>query len=189
MGNREALLGAAKKCLFEKGFDRTTVRDLASAAGVSMAAIGYHFGSKEALLNEALFDMLGSGDAIGRSVAAAGEADAEDSFRALWAGLIESFSHNRTFWLANLEAVMRGLRDPELGVQLNEGQRQGRSGMAALVTRTPEDDLPDSTVRTVGAVQMALIAGMMIHALSDPDTVPDVDEFLAGLRELGRHAG
>ncbi|MGC2657956.1 MAG: helix-turn-helix domain-containing protein, partial [Bryobacteraceae bacterium] len=54
MGNRDALLLAAKSCLLEKGYLRTTARDIASSAGVSLAAIGYHFSSKEALLTEAL---------------------------------------------------------------------------------------------------------------------------------------
>jgi AcrR family transcriptional regulator len=46
MGNREELIAGAKRCLIEKGFARTTARDIASASGVSLAAIGYHFGSK-----------------------------------------------------------------------------------------------------------------------------------------------
>jgi hypothetical protein len=50
ISNRDALLLAAKKCLWEKGYNRTTARDIASAAGVSLAAIGYHFSSKETLL-------------------------------------------------------------------------------------------------------------------------------------------
>ena len=52
MNNREALLVAAKQCLLEKGYARTTARDIASAAKVSLAAIGYHFSSKDALLTE-----------------------------------------------------------------------------------------------------------------------------------------
>ncbi|MGH3648185.1 MAG: TetR/AcrR family transcriptional regulator, partial [Micromonosporaceae bacterium] len=51
MGNREALLEGAKRCFHEKGYARTTARDIAQASGVSLAAIGYHFGSKEALMN------------------------------------------------------------------------------------------------------------------------------------------
>ncbi|MGH8881492.1 MAG: TetR/AcrR family transcriptional regulator, partial [Stackebrandtia sp.] len=51
MGNRQQLLDAAKQCLFDKGYERTTVRDISDLAGVSKAAIGYHFGSKEALMN------------------------------------------------------------------------------------------------------------------------------------------
>ena len=53
MGNREALLDGAKRCLIEKGYSKTTARDIAEAAGVSLAAIGYHFGSKESLLEQA----------------------------------------------------------------------------------------------------------------------------------------
>ena len=34
MGNREDLLAGAKKCLYEKGYARTTARDIASAADV-----------------------------------------------------------------------------------------------------------------------------------------------------------
>ena len=62
MGNREALLTAAKQCLLEKGYNRTTARDIASAAGVSLAAIGYHFSSKDALLTEALLLAFGEWD-------------------------------------------------------------------------------------------------------------------------------
>ncbi|WP_031080407.1 TetR family transcriptional regulator, partial [Streptomyces sp. NRRL WC-3549] len=40
MGNREDLLKGAKQCLVERGWARTTVRDIAAAAGVSHAAIG-----------------------------------------------------------------------------------------------------------------------------------------------------
>jgi AcrR family transcriptional regulator len=56
VGNREALLAGARQCLFEPGYARTTARDIAAAAGVSLAAIGYHFGSKEALLNAAIIE-------------------------------------------------------------------------------------------------------------------------------------
>ncbi|GAA5003457.1 hypothetical protein GCM10025734_40840 [Kitasatospora paranensis] len=59
MGNREDLLAGAKRCLYEKGYGRTTARDIASAAGVSLAAIGYHYGSKEALLTQATIQALG----------------------------------------------------------------------------------------------------------------------------------
>ncbi|MGW2655510.1 TetR/AcrR family transcriptional regulator [Streptomyces sp. NPDC001478] len=177
-GNREKLLEAARQCLFEKGYERTTVRDLASAAGVSMAAIGYHFGSKEALLNQALFEALDTGDrAFGPP------AESEDP-AALWRRLIEAFSANKTFWLANLETVLRAQRDPELREQMAAGLRQGRSGMAREITRTPEADLSEETVRTLGSVQLALVSGLMMQHLTDPDSAPTADEVLAGIRAL-----
>ncbi|OCC09695.1 TetR/AcrR family transcriptional regulator [Streptomyces sp. PTY087I2] len=179
MGNREKLLEAARECLFAKGYERTTVRDLASAAGVSMAAIGYHFGSKEALLNQALFEALDSGEqAFGPS---SGDGTGLD---ALWSRLIEAFSVNRTFWLANLETVLRAQRDPELREQVAAGLRQGRSGMAREVTGTAEEELSEETVRTVGSVQLALVSGLMMQHLTDPESAPTADEVLAGLRAL-----
>ncbi|GAB3818361.1 TetR family transcriptional regulator [Micromonospora zhanjiangensis] len=58
MGNREDLLAGAKQCLMEKGYARTTARDIAAAAGTSLAAIGYHFRTTQALLNAALFEAM-----------------------------------------------------------------------------------------------------------------------------------
>ena len=68
MGNREDLLAGALACLKTKGWTRTTVRDIAAAAGVNHAAIGYHFGSREALLIEAFTQAM---DAWGAQTEAA----------------------------------------------------------------------------------------------------------------------
>jgi AcrR family transcriptional regulator len=187
MGNREDLLAAAKQCLLEKGYDRTTVRDIASAANVSMAAIGYHYGSREALLNEALFQAMDDwGDRVGRALAPdPAVADTPPAqFESKLVRLIDSFADNRQFWLASLEAFMQSQRSPELRAQLSEAQGEGRRGLAAMVTGVPEAEVPEAEVRTIGAVQMALISGLMIQWLSDPATAPTADEVLTGLRRL-----
>ncbi|WP_199442344.1 TetR family transcriptional regulator [Umezawaea beigongshangensis] len=46
---RAALLDAAAVLFAERGFDRTTVRDIAGRAGVNQALLFRYFGSKEAL--------------------------------------------------------------------------------------------------------------------------------------------
>lgn len=46
----EKILGAAKELFEEKGFEPTSVREIATLAGVNVALINYHFGSKEQLL-------------------------------------------------------------------------------------------------------------------------------------------
>jgi AcrR family transcriptional regulator len=53
-GNREKLLWAALACLRDKGYAHTTARDLVATSGTNLNSIGYHFGSKEALLHEAI---------------------------------------------------------------------------------------------------------------------------------------
>lgn len=47
---REHILTSAEKLFAEKGFDGTSVRDIAQLAGVNLAMISYYFGSKEKLL-------------------------------------------------------------------------------------------------------------------------------------------
>jgi AcrR family transcriptional regulator len=47
---REHILTVAEELFGEKGFDGTSVRDIAQSAGVNLAMISYYFGSKEKLL-------------------------------------------------------------------------------------------------------------------------------------------
>jgi len=47
---REHILSVAEELFGEKGFDGTSVRDIAQSAGVNLAMISYYFGSKEKLL-------------------------------------------------------------------------------------------------------------------------------------------
>jgi len=53
-GTKLALIQAAGKLFAEKGFEGASVRAIADAAGANIAAVNYHFGSKENLLTEAL---------------------------------------------------------------------------------------------------------------------------------------
>jgi AcrR family transcriptional regulator len=49
---RDRILDAAERLFAEAGLDGVSFRDLAGAAGVSLSAIHYHFGSKHAVLSE-----------------------------------------------------------------------------------------------------------------------------------------
>ena len=53
-GARERLLDVAADCFAANGYAGTSVRDLAHAAGVNVAAVSYHFGGKERLYQECL---------------------------------------------------------------------------------------------------------------------------------------
>src|SRR5882724_10306811 len=102
MGNREDLLAGAKQCLREKGYARTTARDIATASGVSLAAIGYHFGSKDALMNQAVYEAVGDwSETFERALAAADpEASAPQRLDLQWTRMVESFGENRPLWAA-----------------------------------------------------------------------------------------
>ena len=51
-GVRDRLLDAAEELFSERGFDGTSVRDLAGAAGCNIASVNYYFGGKEKLYEE-----------------------------------------------------------------------------------------------------------------------------------------
>jgi AcrR family transcriptional regulator len=51
-GSRERLLFAGERLFAAHGFSGVSVRDIANAAGVNSALVGYYFGGKEGLLSE-----------------------------------------------------------------------------------------------------------------------------------------
>ena len=52
---KELILDAAESLFANSGFQATSLRDITGAAGVNLASVNYHFGSKDALLT-ALFE-------------------------------------------------------------------------------------------------------------------------------------
>src|SRR6187431_2046713 len=108
MGNREDLLAGARKVIMERGVAKTTARDIASTAGVSLAAIGYHFGSKEELLKAALRHALERwGDDIsslkGKMPYPVDEQ--ADRFVATWDRVIDSFRESSKLWAVQFELL------------------------------------------------------------------------------------
>ena len=59
MGHREDLLEGAKRCLIERGYSRTTARDIVEASHTNLGSIGYHYGTKDKLLLQAMVEMSG----------------------------------------------------------------------------------------------------------------------------------
>jgi AcrR family transcriptional regulator len=188
MGNREDLLAGAKACLVEKGWARTTVRDITAASGgVSMAAIGYHFGSREALLTAAFTEAMDEwGQEIGRALTARTRPDAGpvEQFEAMWSQMIESFDLLRPLWLASAEALVQAEHSPALRPLIAASQAEGRRGIAAWFTGAEEAAVDDATVRTVGSTGLALLSGTMMQWLVDPDSAPSGADLVAGLRAI-----
>ncbi|AZM90234.1 TetR/AcrR family transcriptional regulator [Streptomyces sp. W1SF4] len=183
MGNREDLLAGARRCLEEKGYSRTTVRDIATAAQVSMAAIGYHFGSREALLNQALFAAMD--DWAAGSGRLTGEGDtAAERYGDTWDRKIRDFLDMRWLWIANIEAFVHAQSSPELLAVLAEGQRRSRRTVAAHLAGVSEEAVTDEDVRALGSVHLALLSGVMVQALTDPGQAPTGAELTQGLRRM-----
>jgi AcrR family transcriptional regulator len=191
MGNREDLLAGAKRCLYEKGYARTTARDIANAAGVSLAAIGYHFRSKEALLNEALIEAVGEwGAELERALAtdALPEADPLARFEAVWTRVVDLFPTYRRLWIANFDIVNQIDRMPEeVRRVLSDAIRHGCLGLAALVHGIdPATD--EQRALTVGSFDHALLLGLMAHWVVDPEHAPSGRDLADALRTIAADA-
>jgi TetR/AcrR family transcriptional regulator, regulator of cefoperazone and chloramphenicol sensitivity len=58
--SRERLLYSALRLFAEKGFTKTSTRDIAQAAGVNIAGISYYFGDKAGLYRAAFIEPMGA---------------------------------------------------------------------------------------------------------------------------------
>ena len=178
VGNREKLLDGALACLYEKGYADTTARDVASRAGVSLAAIGYHFGTTEALLNDALLQAVQQwGDELERALI--DDADRRLAPRsrraAIWRRVIDSVRANPALWRVQFELLLAMQRRPELGKQLIAAQSTAREGLALLFEGIDASEQPQRAA-SVGAFYQALLTGVVAQHLTDPDHALGPDE-------------
>jgi AcrR family transcriptional regulator len=185
VSNRDALLVAAKNCLLEKGYNRTTARDIASAAGVSLAAIGYHFSSKDALLTEALLLAFGEWDrdlqrAL-RATVSPNVAPAE-RFEATWAKVIATFESQRPLWIANFEIFTQMVSQPETRAFLAKHLPAARTALAAMFLNREESSINDHTSRTIGTFHHVLLSGLILQWLIDPASALSAKDLTAALR-------
>jgi AcrR family transcriptional regulator len=186
MGNREALLAAAKRCLYEKGYARTTARDIAAASGVSLAAIGYHFGSKDALLNEARIQAIEEWNAeLTRALAADARPDATpmERFEAIWTKVIELFETHRPLWAASFELLAQIDQAPEVRKVVADAQERARTGLAALFCGI-DPALDEHKAWVVGSFYLGLLPGVMAQWLIDPEHAPSGRDLADALRAI-----
>jgi AcrR family transcriptional regulator len=185
LSNREALLLGAKKCLLETGYNRTTARDIAAAAGVSLAAIGYHFSSKEALLTEALLFAFGEWDqelqrALRKSVPA--NVAPAHRFEVIWAEIMSTFETHRSLWVANFEIFAQMVGQPDARKLIADKLNLARTGLAAMFLNQEESAISEHTARTIGTFLHVLLSGLVLQWLIDPKSTLSAKALTESLR-------
>ena len=187
MGNREDLIAGAKRCLLEKGYAATTARDIAAASGASLAAIGYHFGSKEALMNQAVYDSVGQwAEELQRAMAAdvTPEASPQERFEIAMRRTLESFGGaGRGLWAAQLELVGLAQHNEQLRTFLASVQEFAGRGLAEMFLGIDMQADPDLS-RRAGYMMHALFIGLLAKFTLDPAQAPTSAELADGLRVI-----
>lgn len=181
MGHREELLAGARQCLYEKGYARTTARDIVAASGTNLASIGYHYGSKEELLNEALLQAIGEwGSELYQVLNAESESDVDalDRFHRTWSKIIGMFGRHRQSWAANFEILAQIDHVPRIRERQAVGLGQAREALGGMFS---EGDYDVDQQRSIGSFYQALIIGVMAQWLIDPDNGPSADDLTEAL--------
>ena len=184
MGHREDLLAGAVRCLREKGYARTTARDIVAASGTNLASIGYHYGSTQALLNAAVFKAM---EDFGAEIGQVMQADAGlggptlERFERFWAHVINSFRASPGAWLATFDVFGVAQHDPQVQTAVAQGIEDGRALWARALYGLNADSDDQGVARAVGSLHQALLSGVLVQWLIDPDRAPSAADLAAAL--------
>ena len=162
--NRSALIEGTLRCLERLPPERITARAIAEESGANLASIGYHFGSKDNLVTEAVIEGLdrwlhevatGLGDLTSQEPAAryrrAG--DVIEASRRRHTGLAKNF----------IGALAKAQHDPRVRDTLAAGFHRTRPNVAALL-----DLGNDQAGQDAAGLVLAQFNGLLFQVLLDP---------------------
>jgi AcrR family transcriptional regulator len=184
VGHREQLLAAARRLLEERGYAHITARDLVAASDTNLASIGYHFGSKAALLNAAIEASFEDwAQQLAAYVMSDPDATPLQRASATWVASLQGLPERRSILQSYVEALAQALRVPELRSQLAEHYRRARTMVATLVAASLGDGLDPDDPRCTAVATLVIAAcdGLALQSLLDPDGSPSAADLAAGL--------
>jgi AcrR family transcriptional regulator len=178
--HREQILEGAIECVQTRGVAATTTRDIAAAAGASLASIPYHFGSKDELMDQALTLAIRRYSEHVNNQAFAGEASPLQALAKSLIATVDSFAETRPLLISLMEAHVKAIHSESLRERVSANRRLAVEQIAANVRGglELEDQLPDAQTQAIAVLILALVDGLMLAWLIDPDAVSSGQELL-----------
>ncbi|SFJ34927.1 transcriptional regulator, TetR family [Paenibacillus sp. UNC496MF] len=168
---RSAILQAAFKLFGQAGYAKATMKDIAAKAGVAQGLIGYHFGTKETLLVEAVREWM-----INKGMKAAfAELDlhgspAEILERALLH--VVKFRKENPEWFTLLITLWtESVNNDKLAAELRELYMEMKSGIMVILDRM-ELRMERRDQETLASVIQAVFDGLTLQAPVPLSTEP-----------------
>lgn len=185
--NREALLDAAVRCLRERGHANISARDLVAASGTNLGAIGYHFGSKEALINEAITETVRAwiesfGELVRRQVSEG------HGLQPLLDELLATTRTQTPLVAAFLDALARAGHADHLREQLASHYERFRADLWEAFRPLFHEQATTGSRRAISSVLLAVADGLIIQCLLEPADLPSGAELLRALSTVARLA-
>lgn len=179
--SRRRIIDAALALFAEHGYERTSVRMIADAAGISQGLLYNYFDGKQALLR-AIFEQ--SVADVRASFALADAVPPAERLERLVRGSFEILRQNLAFWRLSYGVRMQPAVLAGLGPELQEWTAAIRRRLHAYLR---DAGVPRPDVEA--AVLFALIDGISQHYVLDPDHYPlDAVIELVIARYCGRRA-
>lgn len=167
--HRIRLLAAARKLLHDRDYGNITARELVAASDTNLGSIGYHFGSKEALLNEAIGLALEEwAEKIGAATRAAGTEGIVELMTKSLRAVLDDYEAIRPYYLAYLAALARSAHSPALREQLAAHYERQRDRIAQWITAAVGKQLTPEDARDMASLMIATADGMLIQKFIDP---------------------
>ena len=198
---RRRILDTAERQFALHGFAGTSLRGITREAGVNVAAIHYHYGSKERLMNEALMVAFHRWlDQIVEHYLEPGPETLVDRFRDGVADFVDSLERNRPLVVACFEALAQVERSRELRRDLAATYEDWRRAMDPATAATLKQWMIQVVERGTGtAAQIPgiQVAGKTGTAENAPDQRPHAwfiafapaDDPLYAIAVLVEHGG
>ena len=188
-GTREQLIRATREAIRDVGMPATTAREIAGRGSANLASIPYHFGTKDALVAEALIAEAHELVAPVLTLLAGDRPAAERASEAV-AMLSELFEASRPQVPVYLAAVAAAPHTPDVGRGLGSLWADLRARLADDIARqVDEGGLPTWVSPTaMAAAILSLVNGVIVASVIDPDG-PDHREVAAQFLALLLAAG
>jgi AcrR family transcriptional regulator len=158
---KEKLLAAAGDVFIEKGFRDATVAEICARAEANISAVNYHFGSKEALYQEAWrHSFTESLKAYPMDGGVSETATAEERLRAQLASMIQRIAdeNNKDFFIAQMEIINpTGLLQEVMKTELIPMRQQTLALVRELLG-------PEATDQQVHYCEISIIS-MCVHPM------------------------
>jgi TetR/AcrR family transcriptional regulator, regulator of cefoperazone and chloramphenicol sensitivity len=163
---RARLLHTALRLFAEKGFSNTSTREVATAAGVNIAAISYYFGDKAGLYRAAYTEPMGScGEMAALDVS---EIGIELAVRMMLTHLVEPLKQGDLVQLCTRLHFREMLEPTGLWAEeIDNGIRPSQMALVQVLCRHLGLSLPDDDVHRLAFS----IVGLAIHMFVSRDVV------------------
>lgn len=184
MSHHDALLKAARELILEKGFAATTARDLVAASDTNLGSIGYHFGSREALLNQAIEELFDEWtELLGSAAFSAQDAPPVERLRASWKAMLDSLGEHEALIRAFIEALAHAERSPAFRKQMRAHYGRSQRTVARLVEAAlgPEAAAKGADPMVIAVYLIAVFDGLALQYRMAPDATPTGDELVSAL--------